>query len=131
MPRLVRQIESDKLKTNGDFYVEACFRMNAIMPDVTEVYFKSRHTCPTPFYDQSAFRYDRRNERIVFLWHIPSKKECDYYVEFALSLRDDEKEAAKFVFDFRDGTLLRLAKKLNGETEDHELIFYRKDQDGH
>ncbi len=130
IPRLVRQIELDKHKTNNDFYVEACLRMNALMPDIPEVYFKSRHTCPTPFYDRSVFRYSRKEDRITMLWHLPSKDECLYYLNNSLILRDDEKEAAKYVFDYRDGTLLKLAKTLNGEINDYELTFYRKDQDG-
>ncbi len=130
MPRLVRQVDLDKTKTDKDFYIEACLRMNSVMHDVPEVYFKSRHTCPTPFYDRSAFRYDRKNDRITMLWHVPSQAECLYYIQNALRLRDDEKEAAKFVFDYVDGTLLKVAKTLNGETNDYELTFYRKDQDG-
>jgi len=127
MPRLVKQVEEDKLKTDKDFYIEVCIRMNSIMPDVPEVYFKSRHTCPTPFYDRSAFRYDRANDRITMLWHVPSQRECFYYITNALRLRPDELEAARYVFDYRDGTLLKVAKTLNGEINDYELTFYRKD----
>jgi hypothetical protein len=130
MPRLVALVEENKRAGyQKDFYIEACYRLNKLMPDVMEVYFKSRHTCPTPFYDRSVFRYDFKNDRIQYLWHVPSLEECNYYIDNILSLRPDEREAAQDVLRFRDGDLLRLAKDLNGETADHELIFYRKDQE--
>jgi hypothetical protein len=130
MPSLVRLVEADKLKTNKDFYVEVCFRKNHLMPDIIETYMKSRHTCPTPFYDRSVFHYSRARDALFFLWHVPSVEECTYYIDNLLKLREDEKEAAKMVMDFRDGTLLRMAKTLNNEINQDELIFYKKDSNG-
>lgn len=130
MPRLIEMINRDKQKTDKDFFVEVCIRRNAFMPDVFETYMKSRHTCPTPFYDRSVFQYDRHNDRIIFLWHIPSLEECDYYLQNILHLRPDEKEAFKDVLDFKEGTLLRKAKQLNSEINDYGIRFFRKDSDG-
>lgn len=130
IPSLVALVEKDKHKTNSDLFVEVCLRRNQFMPDVIERYMKSRHTCPTPFFDRSVFHYDRKLDAIFFLWHVPSMEECDYYVNNALNLRSDEKEALQNVLDFRDGTLLRVAKKLNGEVNDDELTFFRKDSNG-
>ena len=81
-------------------------------------------------HDRGAFHYIRREERLQFLWFVPSPIECKYYLDNALNLSDQEKEAAHMVLDFKDGTLLRVAKKLNGEKNDDELIFYRKDENG-
>lgn len=130
MPKLVALVEQDKQKTTKDFYVEVCIRMNSVMATVPEFYMISRHTCPTPFPDRAVFHYDRSKEALFFLWHIPSLQECDYYINNMLSLRPDEKEALQNVLDYRDGTLLRLAKRLNGETSDAELTFFRKDLNG-
>lgn len=130
MPALVALIEKDKPKTNKDIFVEVCLRRNTFMPDVVERYMKSRHTCPTPFFDRSVFHYDRKLDAIFFLWHVPSVQECDYYIANALNLRPDEKEALQNVLDFKDGTLLRVAKKLNGEVNDYQITFFRKDSNG-
>jgi len=130
MPKLVELIEQDKKKTDKDFFVEVCIRMNPLMPGVPEYYMKSRYTCPTPFPDRAAFHYDRKKDDIFFLWHVPSLQECDYYINNMLSLRPDEKEALQNVLDYRDGTLLRRAKLLNGEVNDYELTFFRKDTNG-
>lgn len=130
MPKLVALVEQDKKKADADFFVEVCIRMNALMAGVPEFYMKSRYSCPTPFPDRAVFHYDRRKEAIFFLWHVPSIQEIDYYVNNILTLRPDEREAAQDALNYRDGTLLNLAKKLNGEVNDYELTFFRKDSDG-
>lgn len=130
MPKLVEMIEKDKYKFRKVFYVEVCIFMNPIMPDVPEYRMRARHTCPTPFHDRGVFKYDYTEDAIHFLWFVPSPKECHYLTDNALKLHDSEKQALQTVLDYKDGTLLRLAKKLNGETENEELIFYRKDEDG-
>ena len=130
MPKLVELVDKSKPNAIGDFYVEVCFRNNYLMPDLEEAYMKARHTCPTPFPDRAVFRYIKNEDRITFLWHVPSLQEMQYYLDNVLYLRPDEKEAAQNVFDYKDGTLLKLAKTLNGETNDYELTFFRKDANG-
>jgi hypothetical protein len=130
MPKLVALIENDKHKTNNDFYVEVCIRMNALMPGVPEFYMLSRESCPTPFPDRAVFHYDRKKDAIFFLWHVPSLLECDYYRNNMLTLRPDEHEAARDALAFMDGRLLQRAKVLNHEINDYELTFFRKDMNG-
>ena len=131
-PDLVEMVDKIKQKFKKDFYIEVCLRRNMFMtpPDDIETYLKYRHTCPTPFYDRGAYRYDYKSDRIQYLWFVPSMEECDYYRTNLLNVRTDEKEAVQHVLDFYDGTLLKLAKTLNGEINDYELIFYRKDENG-
>jgi hypothetical protein len=42
--------------------------------------------------------------------------------ENAIAIPESERELLNFVLDFQDGTLLKLAKKLNGEEEDSPLL---------
>ncbi len=130
MPKLVAMIDKDKQKSECDFYVEVCICMNPILGDVPEFKMISRYTCPTPFPDRAVFRYDKKKDAIFFLWHVPSEREIQYYRDNMLFLRPDEKEAARNAFDYQDGTLLRRAKELNGEINDYDLTFFRKDGNG-
>ena len=131
MKDVVEMVERDSRKTDKDFFVEVCMWIDqGVLIGTPQWRAISRFTCPTPFYDRGVFHYIRKEERLEFLWFVPGPKECAYYIQNALNLDDSEKEAARTVLDFKDGTLLRIAKKLNGETEDDELIFYRKDEDG-
>lgn len=130
MTQLGEMVERDKRKTDKDFFVEVCIYMNPLMPDVPEWRMISRHTCPTPFQDRSVFHYHKKEDRLEFLWHVPSNRECEYYIKNKVWLSPDEYAALKYVIDFVDGTLLRKAKLLNGETNDYELTFFKKGDDG-
>ena len=130
IPKLVAQVDKDKLLTDGDLYIEVCTKRNPIMPEMIGNWFKSRITCPTPWYDQSVFRYDRKADKIVYLWTIPDVQICYELVQNQLLLSPDERALLKFVLDFKDGTLLQMAKKLNNEVNDYRLEFFRKDEDG-
>jgi hypothetical protein len=130
IPKLKNMVERDSKKTSSDFFIEVCIRMNPLVFGVPEFYMISRHTCPTPFPDRAVFHYEKKKEELFFLWHVPSLQECDYYINNMLSLRDDEKEALQNVLDYKNGNLLRKAKKLNGEVNEYELTFFRKDSNG-
>ncbi len=130
MRQLCDMVERDKLKTDKTFYVEVAMRMNSVMSDVPEYYMISRLTCPTPNHDIAVFQYDRKDEALHFLWTVPSPLECQYYMNNALTLQPEEIEARDMVVEFLNGNLLRIAKKLNGETNNDELIFFRKDENG-
>lgn len=132
MPKLLAMVEKDKLKTDKDFFVEVCILMNPVLVGVPEFKMISRHTCPTPFPDRAAFHYDKRKDALFFLWHVPSMDECEYYVAAAKAkrVRPDELEAYHNAMAYIKGDLLMQAKKLNGEINDYELNFFRKDNDG-
>jgi hypothetical protein len=127
IPDLCALVEQEKKKTDNDFFVEVPIRMNALMPDVPERYMKCRHTCPTPFYDQSVFHYDKKKDSLFYLWTIPSWDDCKDMMINASRLTKEEQELFHYVLAFKDGTLLRLAKRLNGETSNLSLEFFRKD----
>jgi hypothetical protein len=130
MTKLVEMVEQDKHKAPTDFFVEVCILMNPVFKDIPEYKMISRHTCPTPFPDRSVFHYIKKEDRLEFLWHVPAHEECAYYMNNKMFLHPSEYEALKNVEDYLDGTLLQKAKKLNGEINDYELTFYRKDVHG-
>ncbi|MGH3054050.1 MAG: hypothetical protein ACRDL7_03615 [Gaiellaceae bacterium] len=130
MPKLLSMVESDKKKTDRDFFIEACISMHPLLPGTPQFFMISRHTCPTPFPDRAVFHYNRQKDELAFLWHVPSLKECQYYIENLFNLTEQERAAAQDVLSYRDGSLLQRAKQLNGEKFDDALIFYRKDTDG-
>lgn len=100
-----------------DFYVIVITKKEKLMPNVLRHYFLSRHSCPTPQYDEAVYRYHRKDDRIEFLWVVPSKETCQYFVMNALDVLDEEKELLNFVLQFTNGDLDLLAKKLNNEKD--------------
>jgi len=99
----------------GDFYVVVETKKERLMQNVIRNYIFGRSSCPTPSYDQTVYRYHRVDDRIEFLWVIPSKDTCELLSTHALEVVESERALLKFVLDFQDDTLLRYSKKLNGE----------------
>ena len=110
-------LNSYKKECDTDFYIVVLTKKERIMQNVLRNYFFARSTCPTPDYDQAVYRYDALNEKVEFLWVIPSRDTCFLLKENALHVAPEEKELLKFVLDFADSTLYNLAKKLNKEDE--------------
>jgi hypothetical protein len=99
----------------GDFYLVVETKKEPKMKNVIRNYFIHRRTCPTPQYDNSVYKYHILDDRVEFLWVLPSKETCIMMREYALEIPKEQKDLLKFVLDDADGTLLRLCKKLNGE----------------
>lgn len=107
----------------NDLFIVVITKKEPLMPNVLRNYFLARTTCPTPDYDQTVYTYQKDADDLRFLWVIPSKDACLYLKDNALSVSAEEKQLLRFVLDFADGTLYKLAKKLNGETKDSsELV---------
>lgn len=100
---------------SGDFYIVVVTKKERLMENVIRNYFFPRRSCPTPEWDQTVYRYKRADDLIEFLWVVPSKDTCQLFKQNALQITPEEKELLGFVMDFTDGTLFKLAKKLNRE----------------
>ncbi len=106
----------------GDFYVVVITKNEKLLPNVFRNYFAARVSCPTPDYDQSVFKYHYHSETIEYIWTIPSKDACIYLKENALQVHPTEEQLLRFVLEFADGTLYKLAKQLNKEAMDSPLL---------
>ena len=98
-----------------DFFVNVIFKKEPTMPNVFRCFFVHRKTCPTPDYDQIAYKYDKAKDMIDFLWVIPGKQACIHLKSNALEVVEEERELLKYVMDFSDGTLMKKALELNHE----------------
>lgn len=106
----------------GDFYVEVITKKERLLQNVLRNYFFATQACPTPTWDQTVYKYHRATGHVEFLWVIPAKDICEMFTLNAMEIDKSERELLKFVLDFNDGTLLNLAKKLNGECVDSPLL---------
>lgn len=115
-------VERGKKDFADDFFVVVITKKERLMQNVLRNYFTCRHSCPTPEWDQTLFRYERSLEKLTFLWVVPSKDTCEFFTRNALQIQGEDKQLLKYVLDLNDGTLLRTAKKLNGEVELSPLL---------
>lgn len=114
----------DHLKVfNDSFYVMVITKKEPLMQNVMRNYFFARQSCPTPDYDQTVYKYHWKEDALEFMWVIPSKDACLYFLENALLIDEEEKDLLNFVMQFASGDLFRLAKKLNNEEYTSPLII--------
>jgi hypothetical protein len=99
----------------SDFYVHVETKKEKLLENVLRNYFIVKHACPTPNYDQSVFKYHHEKGDLVFMWVIPDRGTCFYFKQNYAQIPAEEKELLQFIRMFDDGTLLKLAKRLNGE----------------
>ena len=108
--KLNNTIEQGKKKYPGDFYLVIEQKVEILLDYVARSFVFHRLSCPTPHYDQTAFKDDR----IEFLWSIPRKNTVRRVLHFPIG--EDEK-LVKTVYDFVDGSFYRKALELNGEMD--------------
>jgi len=107
----------------GDFYVVAECKKERLFENVLRIFYYARLSAPTPAWDEAVYKYHRNSEWLEFLWVLPSRDACEYLTRNKHYVIESERELLKFVLDYNDGTLLKLAKKLNGEADDSPLII--------
>lgn len=108
-------IESGKKTYPHDFYIVVETKKEPKLQNVLRNYFFHRSTCPTPTYDNVVYKYHKNDERVEFLWVLPSKETYKMMLNHALEIDADQRQLLQFVLDDQDGTLLRICKSLNGE----------------
>ncbi len=108
-------IDRNKKDLIGDFYVVVLTKRERLMQNVLRNYFYARISCPTPDWDQAVYKYNRNSDDIVFMWVIPSKQACEEMTMNKHLIDPSEYRLLEYVLAFNDGTLLRIAKQLNGE----------------
>jgi len=112
--KLNNTIEQGKKKYPGDFYLVIEQKVEILLDYVARSFVFHRLSCPTPHYDQTAFRYIKKDDRIEFLWSIPRKNTVLRVLHFPIG--KDEK-LVKTVYAFVDGSFYRKALELNGEMD--------------
>lgn len=116
LPNLIQTTEKGKKDMpNSDFYIVVLTKCERLLQNVYRHYFFTRVTCPTPDYDQAVYHYRADKDEVEFLWVIPDPKTIQYFLEHAFDLPQEDKCLLKYIMDFNDGTLDKLARRLNGE----------------
>lgn len=112
--KLNNTIEQGKKKYPGDFYLVIEQKVEILLDYVARSFIFHRLSCPTPHYDQTAFKYHKKDDRIEFLWSIPRKTTVARIFQYPIG---EDPTLVKTVFDFTDGTFYKKCLELNWELE--------------
>ena len=107
---------------NQDFFIVVITKKEKLMQNVIRNYFFGRISCPTPDYDQIVYKYSYKNKDLELIWTIPSKDACLHLLENKHLVVPEEWKLLDFVLKFEDGTLFKLAKRLNGEKLNSKFV---------
>lgn len=77
--------------------------------------FFTRHTVPTPDFDQIVYWCHKDTDTLEYLWCIPDAEQCMLMYQYKEQVPASEYCLLRHVLDFADGTLLKTAKKYNNE----------------
>ena len=115
-------VDNSKKIYPNDFFIIVETKKERLLENVIRNYFIARLSAPTPTWDQTVYKYHRKKDALEFLWVVPSKDTCEYLSYHRRVVVESERELLKFVLSYNDGTLLKIAKKLNGEADTSPLI---------
>lgn len=115
-------VQSNLDTFDGDFYIVCLIKKERLMQNVMRGYFFARQSCPTPDYDQIVYKYIKGDAALDFLWIVPDYWAVNCMKNNPNSVEPDRYKLLEFVLKFSDGSLLRLAKKLNNEKKDSNII---------
>lgn len=101
----------------GDFYLTVLTKKERLLHNVIRRYFIDRKSCPTPEFDQTVFRYIRREDVLEYLWTVPDIQTCHELKANGPHLSEELIELYHMVMAFHDGKLDKLCEKLNLESE--------------
>jgi len=113
-------------KFEEEFYIVCLTKKERLMQNVLRGYFFARQSCPTPDFDQAVYRYIKKDARLEFLWVLPAADIVNYMKNNPSSVEPEKYGILSFVLQFVDGSLLRLAKKINGERRDSNILENNK-----
>ena len=105
----------DRYKNALGFYVVVDMKREMLLTNVIRNFFYSRRSCPTPWYDQTVFYFDKTTDALELLWVIPAKDTCVLFLQNEPFIDGEEKKLLQWVLEFRNGTLLKECKKRNKE----------------
>ena len=119
-------LASGKNQYAADFYVVVVTKRERLMPNVFRNYFISRQSCPTPNYDQTVYKYHRKDDHLEFLWTLPSVVGIKNMLEHRHHLDPSLYTLLRFVLEFSDGSLDKKAQLFNNE----EMLDVRSKSNG-
>lgn len=113
---IFRVVERAKKLTDGDFFVEV---IRTVEPGYRQMFRRSQfwtYACSTPQPATAIYHYHRKEEMLDLLWDLPPSNTINMVMRDPNRFPTEEiGDVMKYIFDYKNGTLHKRAKKINGE----------------
>ena len=111
---------------DNDFFVVVLSKKERLLKPLLRQYFVGTLSCPAPNYDQTVYKYHKGHDAIEFIWTIPDRETCKYFLKYPNLLSDEEKTLLPHILAFKDGELWKKMKELNNEHDDNPVLKSRR-----
>jgi len=105
-PQLEECIKKHIGKPNfeGDFFITVIVKKERLMENVVRRYFIARQTLPTPAYDQTVWRFNKRGD-VEYIWTVPDHNTCQEMYHHPENVPPEEEWMYQMVKAFMSGHL--------------------------
>jgi len=115
---------------NKDFYLVPIIRKHRITGRLEwPPIIATRHSCPTPVYNQHVFVYHHKTKIVEWLWTIPAQYKHIHYLknakELLVDLDPNQRTQVQMCLDFESGKLLKAVKRANKENDNPWQLVLR------
>jgi succinate dehydrogenase flavin-adding protein (antitoxin of CptAB toxin-antitoxin module) len=107
---------------DNDFFVVVLTKKERLLQPLLRQYFVGTLACPIPNYDQTIYKYHKGHDAIEFVWTIPDRETCKYFLKYPNLLTDEEKTLLPHIIAFKDNELYKKMKELNNEEADNPKL---------
>jgi len=101
-------LKNGKKHFDDDFYIHVLFCKDRLIRDCRKNIFAAQRSCPTPFYDQAVYKYNKRDDNLEFLWVVPDIDICELYKNNIGLVPEDEKDLYENIRKYYSGELARI-----------------------
>jgi hypothetical protein len=98
-----------------EFFVVVLSKKERLLQNVVRQFFFYRNSCPTPEYDQTVYRYIKKDDELEFLWCIPNNSLAAAMTYYPDNFTAEQQALVQYVKDFNSGKLDIKARQLNKE----------------
>ena len=99
----------------GDFYIVCLIKKERHLQNIIRPYIFHRKSCPSPDFDQTVYKFHRKDFKLEYLWCIPDRNTYINIILYKNVLPLEQNELIEHVLNFKSGKLDQLCAKLNGE----------------
>lgn len=113
---LDKAIDSGKAAYVTDFFIEVCMQ-DARHLRSTQDHFIVRRSCPLPEFNRIVYRWHYNDNKIEYLWMLPSKYKALALYSNLLTPDEANNRAREFVMQYMDQSLHKKSDEINLELE--------------
>ena len=112
---LKEAVEKGREAFQSDFFIDIEVKKERATINLIHLHPFCFKKCPTPLPGQTMYHYIHAENRVELLWQLLPARMCKWLEDNAFHLDDGQKMLYQEYLKLKDGTLLKLAKFLNGE----------------